>query len=262
MKRKAAKKLSTSESLREDIAVAQTPAEILSAIRNWEKHLPRPSKDELRSQKIARLEQYIELANKFPPDLQVFDIRALLRERVSSLLEGTTEYDIRKFRFLLNLMDEPETPSDFRGYIVEGVSKAAQSLTQQGLQSLRDSSDLGYRLFSELDVAFGRYDEFREVRERLRTIARMKRARMFVDSRSVSVRSSLTRDKNGILQLHLDPFAEIVEGLEADRIRECPVCQRIFWANPKSKMACSPRCRNLFNVRKHRDLMKKNKVRK
>jgi hypothetical protein len=262
MRKKITKKISTPETLQTDIAQAGSTEEILSVIKRWQRNLPRPSKDELRARKIARLEEYIELANKFPSNLYVFDISALLRERAPALLEGTTEYDLRKFRFLVSLMDEPETPSDFRDYIMEGVSAAARSLTEQGLQRLRDSSDLGYRLFSELDVAFGRYDEFREVRERLRTIARLKRARMFVDSRSVSVRSSLTRDENGILQLRLDPFAETVQGLEADRIRECPICQRIFWANPKSKMACSARCRNIFNVRKHRDLMKKNKAHK
>ena len=236
-----------------------TREEWSAEIRALMKSLPRPTKDELRARRLKKLQEYIDLTNKLPPYRYSMDIKQALREDPKSPQEGTTEYEIKRFRFLLFYLDEQETPPDFREYILEDVTDEVLSFVRSP-HSVPD--DEIWKPLSGVLSALQKYDEFHETREKLRNIARMKLHRRVFFSNYVPTYSFLYSDSDGILRLSLDQFAETVQGLEADRIRECPICLRIFWANPKSKMSCSPRCRNLFNVRKHRNLMKKNKARK
>ncbi|MDQ3820380.1 MAG: hypothetical protein M3362_22235 [Acidobacteriota bacterium] len=239
-----------------------TIEELSDEIKALNKDSPRPTKDELKARQVERLQEYIGLANKLPPNYQSPDIKAIVGADPRAPREGTTEYMLKRFRYLLFYLAEPGTPSDFREYILEDVTDAVMSFVRAPNSVPEDEV---WKPLSGVYSALQRYDEFHETREKLRNIARMKVRRHmrwpFSIHNYISVYSFLTSDSDGILQLHLDRFAETVKGLEADRIRECPICQRIFWASPKSKMSCSPRCRNLFNVRKHRELIKKNKAR-
>lgn len=48
-------------------------------------------------------------------------------------------------------------------------------------------------------------------------------------------------------------FVDILEGVEAQRIRRCSECTRIFWAGRVDKSACDDKCVNRRNVRLHRE---------
>lgn len=53
----------------------------------------------------------------------------------------------------------------------------------------------------------------------------------------------------------LDPFREflrVLEGIEAARMRQCPICDRLFLALRKDQKACSKRCNAVRRVRNWR----------
>jgi predicted nucleic acid-binding Zn ribbon protein len=50
-----------------------------------------------------------------------------------------------------------------------------------------------------------------------------------------------------------DGFIRALENAEIERIKHCPICGAFFWAKPKNKGACSPKCLNLNRVRNWRE---------
>ncbi len=221
-----------------------------------------PTKDDLKSLKMERLERYIELANMLPSERVALDLDEFLREEAKDSAvpkEGTIESWVYKFKILLPYLDR--FPSDFRDYV---LGDAVEDYRKLDVTKLEDESSRPHLV--AILGALDRYREFRQVREKLRLIARHFKKDTPQWSKffhgSIGISTTLRMGHGGKLEIHLDHFVETVQGLEAERIRECPVCQRIFWAHPISKMSCSTRCRNLFNVRKHRALMKKNKAHK
>src|SRR5687767_3761492 len=51
-----------------------------------------------------------------------------------------------------------------------------------------------------------------------------------------------------------DLFTRSTEGVLADRIRPCEICQKVFWAARIDKVTCSPRC---SGVQRQRNIRKK-----
>jgi hypothetical protein len=47
----------------------------------------------------------------------------------------------------------------------------------------------------------------------------------------------------------LELFLADLRGAEVDRIRECSVCRRLFFANRKDQPCCKPACANVRRVR-------------
>lgn len=245
-----------------------TPEEVVEDFKVWHSSPPL-TKGQIRERKIQRLEEYIELANKIPPDFPELDlVEKIVRSLNPSLQEGTIEFSVAKFKLLLELLGGPKVPATLREHILEGVTDKAKDFTADKY----DPDDLSsVSLVSAIYEALYRFNLCLEVRRRLRqiisaTVRSNQPALSFREAvlgflQRIEISSEIVIDSSGILQLSSDDFAETVQGLEAGRIRECPICQRIFWAHPISKMSCSPRCRNLFNVRRHRAMMKQFKAR-
>jgi len=53
---------------------------------------------------------------------------------------------------------------------------------------------------------------------------------------------SLTIDESGNLRVQLDPLLQAIDKVEARRIRECPICGKIFWAGRIDQPCCTTRC--------------------
>lgn len=51
-------------------------------------------------------------------------------------------------------------------------------------------------------------------------------------------------DVEGKLRLHAHPILEALQGVEVARIRGCPICANIYWAERIDQPACSRRCNN------------------
>jgi hypothetical protein len=89
------------------------------------------------------------------------------------------------------------------------------------------------------------------ITQTVRAIVRMKKTR----GANVPLASptEVTRlDERGCIEFRDGELKQALDGVEAARIRECPVCMRVFWAKRKDKQACSERCVNARRVREWR----------
>jgi len=77
-------------------------------------------------------------------------------------------------------------------------------------------------------------------------------------SRSVA----LSVDSTGKLEVKQGPLLDALVGVEADRIRRCSECPRIFWAGRIDKRACGDKCVNRRNVRLWRNRYPQYKLRR
>jgi len=69
-------------------------------------------------------------------------------------------------------------------------------------------------------------------------------------------------NKAGQLTVDLPGFVIATIGVEALRIKECPICGSIFWAGRKEKSACSDVCTNRWWVRQNYAVQKANRERR
>lgn len=61
-------------------------------------------------------------------------------------------------------------------------------------------------------------------------------------------------DEKGKIILTPSRLLQTLEGVEADRIRKCPICARFFWAGRMNQPCCGKACANVRRVRKHREV--------
>jgi len=59
----------------------------------------------------------------------------------------------------------------------------------------------------------------------------------------------LDEDAEGKLTVHPHPILKAVEHVERKRIRRCPICKKIYWAERKDQPACSKPCNNVRRSR-------------
>lgn len=59
----------------------------------------------------------------------------------------------------------------------------------------------------------------------------------------------LALDDEGKFILKHHKILEAIEGVEAFRIRQCPICQRIYWAGRLDQLACSKQCNQTRRAR-------------
>lgn len=64
--------------------------------------------------------------------------------------------------------------------------------------------------------------------------------------------ATLATDKKGKIVFIRTPLAEILEGVEAARIRLCPICDNVYWAGRIDQPTCSKRCGQTLRVRRWR----------
>lgn len=67
------------------------------------------------------------------------------------------------------------------------------------------------------------------------------------------VSSEETREGTHKLAVYYPLLFRVLEGVEAERIRECPICEKLFWAGRLDQTACSTRCANVRRGRIHRE---------
>src|SRR5215470_2799791 len=65
--------------------------------------------------------------------------------------------------------------------------------------------------------------------------------------------ASLTIGQDGRFAVRQEGWVTALIGVEADRLRECAVCQVIYWARQSNMFACSPRCSNALRQRRLRE---------
>jgi hypothetical protein len=182
------------------------------------------------------LERLIDLVNSIPPDRELPHIQDLMKE-----CEGDKARVVDK--------------------LIEKLAGAPQSFTK---------ADKYYELridFEPIDIGdyiASRYMEFRRLRMTVREMARLAsysmvdRARFQVEQffspvEERSLYAELDIDDRGEIIVRQDGWLEALIGVQADRLRECEICRRIFWAEDTRSRACPTRCNNALRQRKWRE---------
>lgn len=119
------------------------------------------------------------------------------------------------------------------------------------------------RAFGVVYEAINRYEQFNDVRIKLRRLAKFakklnegeKTTPFVILPLAESVNFRL--DEKGFISIEANAIAEAMRELQAaklevKRIRECEICQRIFFAGRLDKQSCGSVCANVLNVRNSR----------
>ena len=93
--------------------------------------------------------------------------------------------------------------------------------------------------------------DLEETRKLLRDIARAEQEKKLF--RYPAVGSYFRRGEDGRIVFVKGPTLAALEGVETRRIRECPICQKLFWAGRIDKKCCGPRCLTVWHSRKWRE---------
>lgn len=190
-----------------------------------------------------QLNELIGVINNVPPTFEMADLFGLLRNtRVgepewANLADATLENCLK------------DAPEGLRSYIRPAIDRDADPV-------------------SEIENSVQRYCELREAREKLTAVARraqgLRATLRPILSRSYSFRLQwIEIDEHGYVrsQNKKDLFTNALEEVDADgkcinveakRIRECVVCERIFWAGRLDKIACGEICSRRVSTDKWR----------
>jgi hypothetical protein len=107
----------------------------------------------------------------------------------------------------------------------------------------------------ETDFTAGQtYSFIRDGREILRQIARINNAKGEVSLERYSHLSfvRLKINDQGKLTFILPELVDILEGVEASRIKICRICENIYWAGRIDQPTCSKKCGQTLRVRRWR----------
>lgn len=65
-------------------------------------------------------------------------------------------------------------------------------------------------------------------------------------------------DKDGFIRVYTNPFLQYIaeNNIQANRIRLCETCSKIFWAKREESRACSPKCAVAFRQKRWRETNK------
>jgi hypothetical protein len=115
------------------------------------------------------------------------------------------------------------------------------------------------RKFPEtFNVTLARYNLLRDSRDWLRAIAKRfrdpsaKRAKLFSLPPVQRLRVTARTDERAILHFAPHPLLKALEGTDATRIRRCPICGKIYWAERIDSGACKKTCKGTRRTRKWR----------
>ena len=108
-----------------------------------------------------------------------------------------------------------------------------------------------------LDTAMAVYDVYsllRVARKTLRYIAHMDKSAGSVHPKfPASDFLRLSVGERGRIHIVHGRLIGALEGVEAARIRECPICSRIFWAGRIDQPCCTSRCASALRTRRYRE---------
>jgi hypothetical protein len=87
-----------------------------------------------------------------------------------------------------------------------------------------------------------RYDRLASAQALLMAIANVHAGSIEVPRQAAADIVALVIGTDGRIQVQPGPLFEVISGVEANRIRQCSECKRIFWAGRIDKFACTSKC--------------------
>jgi hypothetical protein len=169
------------------------------------------------------LQSLIELVNSVPPDVDLPNPKGKGKKFLKLLRK-------KQFTGFVEIIGGIQPDTFLTKFLGEGAPKTYNKLLEQYLY-LRDG---------------------RAWLRRIALIGQLPR-RMKYLMPHVSV---YTNDR-GELIFNIPPLIKILQGVEAARVRRCPICDLIFWAARTDKPCCSTRC---AKARRRRHSRKKHRV--
>lgn len=191
-------------------------------------------------EKLSRL---IEIVNLLPPDYELTHPIELRDE--ANLDESNPIQAV--IRLSAHLEKYAETlPPEFRDYLL------SEDASINFLDSLHEGGSLG------------RYETFWDAKECLRLLARMAKKSNYTREVVVSVKGTLIPttynieiDPHGQAQTKTNITVSLVDealkGVDATRVRECQICNKIFWAGRTNQHCCSKNCAHVLRTRRWRE---------
>ncbi|MBA3242388.1 MAG: hypothetical protein H0T60_14250 [Acidobacteria bacterium] len=171
----------------------------------------------------AKLEILLDLANLIPPEREPIDFS----RELAAVKDYSQWWDVAEKALEPCLEGLPA----LRKYIYGGASEMSRT--------------------EAIEEAVQRYIYLHEIIKLLRSIVRL--SKMYPQSGfSISITRPLNIqiDAQGTINVGKDFIAEALDEVEAERIRECEICNRIFWAGRITIKCCSLKHANLYRVRK------------
>jgi hypothetical protein len=208
---------------------------------------------------ILKLVNLVDQANPLPD----------LRAKLQPLGEATEEW-VQEGETLLNdLQCDPEIIASVLSAGDRALLNDAQcgpeiiaSIRSAGAEIVHADTgiDRPLRRFNRVCLMLERYDFIRTSCERLRALARYGGTGLVIAPATPRL---YLRDPQRRYQAARDSFDEFIMGfggIEADYLKECPICQTIFWAGRTDQQGCTPGHSASNRVRKHRKGQKGHKT--
>ena len=176
----------------------------------------------------SRLSDLIELVNSIPLERKLLtenDIYLMIVEEGANLDRETWEAAYHKV-----IQDLPHQVQGFVGQI--------------GDKPLEDIAE--------------RYSSYITARKVLVAIARRNNAEprqssMPPEAKGIKITVSLTTDPKGKINISTDEVLGALSQVEMSRIRQCPICNRIFWAGRIDQNCCGSQCAHVQRSRRWRE---------
>lgn len=213
----------------------------------------------------------IDIVNCLPPDASQSGLKnpKVLREDVRSIDENEAEGDYSSHLDSAACMATQHLPIALRDYVWRGEWKGSSfkvnpyTIHPDIVTAITGKkSKHPVQIFMPLlPGAFRRYAKVWDAHEKLRGIARysidpMERWKLWRLGKYATVTTSIFIDEQGMVRERKSLFSEVIEGqdIESARIRECPICKRIFWAGRKDAQQCgAAKCKSALSSRLNRN---------
>lgn len=189
----------------------------------------------------ARLEKLIHLINLIAPDTRLPDLEG----EIENLKLEDFEVQQRLYEILKSLPDE--VSNYIYPYNLETIKELTSDYFDEE-ENLRDNREFLYEIVQG-------YQDFSRFTKILRSLIQRHEAQK--NNRLIIIFpiyiSTEIVIKDGLIHIETNKLAEALQGVDIDRLRICPVCNRIFWAKRNDQKACSNKCSGNLRIRKYRE---------
>ena len=222
------------------------------------------------------MSELIRIANLLPPEFYLPDLKYGSKFAFEDKITWTRN---ARQEIFARHNDNP-SQTDFWYYVFDGVYPKTYGLRRRFVKFkhgrrrfVRLNSfegffhlpqNINFRVWHDTFKMTERFEAFIEIRRKLKQLAKTAvtfrgRDLNFIEN----VRFRLNSD--GFVEMQPNPIATALAEFQAgqltlDRVRLCPICNRIYFAGRSDKQACSDKCQNVNNVRAKRGKAKRAKM--
>lgn len=235
----------------------QKPAK---ALQKPAKALQKASKSERQQPSLVRYrEMFLALSN--PPKPVYSRDYARRIEQLKGAIDAANGVPSRsKSEFYDKLSErQPEGEEEFserlwvRRVIPDYVRKTLYEMIKQLNGSARSFVGKVNPKFAD---SFEEHDSFGEVFRRYSELCYLKGVMRYLATNKALDHTPpfpVWAIKDGVIAIDFrHELFEVLIGMEADRIRICPICDLLFWADRKDQSSCSKKCANVLRVQRWR----------